>query len=316
MRIVVTGGAGFIGSHVVDTYLRCGHEILVVDDLSTGWRGNVSPRAEFVRTDIRDRKALAEAFARFRPELVNHHAAQADIRRSLADPVGDADVNVVGTLILLEEAVRAEVRGVLFASSAGMIYGEMPTPAAETWPKRPTTPYGTAKVAVEHYLFAYARTRGLEVASLRYGNVYGPRQATKAQSGVVVLFAEAMLASRAPTVYGDGEQRRDFVAWSDVAQANLLATDFLLSSPPAPEAPDDRAFNVATGRSTSINELFSLLGGRTDFCATPLRAAARVGDFAVHRFDVGKAREVLGFSAKVALEEGLDEVIAWLRRER
>lgn len=313
MKVIVTGGAGFVGSHVVDAYIGTGHDVLVIDDLSTGREENLNPQADFVRLDIRDQEGVASIFERFRPQLVNHHAAQIDIRRSVADPVFDAEVNVVGTLNLLRQAVSFEVEGFLFASSGGAIYGETPQPVGEGAVKAPISPYGAAKVAAEEYLFAYMRTFGLETLALRYGNVYGPRQDPAGEAGVISIFAEAILSEKWPTIFGTGEQVRDYVSVEDVARANLLVTDHLLSGLPAPRDPNERAVNIGTGQSTSVNELFLKLAGVIGFREDAVHAEPRPGELMESRLDVSRAREEFGFVAAVSLEEGLKKVVAWLQ---
>ncbi|MFQ6117753.1 MAG: NAD-dependent epimerase/dehydratase family protein, partial [Candidatus Bipolaricaulia bacterium] len=218
MRILVTGGAGFIGSHLVDRYLAEGHEVVVVDDLSTGKKENLNPQAEFHEVDIRDRAALEPIFAQG-IDLVNHHAAQIDVRRSVADPSFDASVNVLGTLNLLELSVKHDVKGFIFVSSGGVIYGDSPLerlPLPETARKRPESPYGAAKLSIEYYLLVYNRVHGLPYAVLRYGNVYGPRQDPGGEAGVISIFTGQMLRGERPQIFGDGEQTRDYIYIGDV----------------------------------------------------------------------------------------------------
>jgi UDP-glucose 4-epimerase len=243
VRILVTGGAGFIGSHLTDAFVADGHEVAVVDDLSSGDRASVHPRATLHVRDIADAGAIIDAF---RPAVLCHHAAQIDVRRSVRDPAADAETNVVGTLRLLEACRRAGTSRVLFASTGGAIYGEQTVhPATEEHPTRPRSPYGVAKLAIERYLDYYASEHGLLTTALRYANVFGPRQSARGEAGVVAIFADRLARGEAPIVHGDGEQTRDFVHVRDVVEANrLVLRDGLCG-----------VFNVGTGVETSINEL-------------------------------------------------------------
>ena len=211
LRILVTGGAGFIGSHVVDGYLADGHEVLVLDDLSTGREENLDPGARLEICDIRDISQVRDILKAFHPDIINHHAAQIDVRRSVEEPILDLDVNVRGTIALISEATRLGVRGFVFASSGGAIAGECDAPASEATEKRPLSPYGAAKAAVEQYLFAYHRSFGLPYVALRYGNVYGPRQSPDGEAGVVSIFARTLLEGRRVTIFGTGGQTRDLI---------------------------------------------------------------------------------------------------------
>ena len=316
MRILVTGGAGFIGSHVVDHYIEAGHEVLVLDDLSTGHRENVHPKAELVVIDLCDHMRVTTLLEEFRPKLINHHAAQIDIRRSVAEPLFDANVNVVATVNLLQSGVRVDVEGILFASSGGAIYGETTTPAGEDCLKAPISPYGAAKVAVEGYLFAYERTFGLKSLSLRYGNVYGPRQDPTGEAGVVAIFSQAMLSQQRPRIYGAGDQLRDYIYVEDVARSNLLATDFLLAGHPPPGTPDDRAFNIGTGRSASVNDLFAQLKQIIGFSDEPIYSDPRAGELLESRLDVTRAFHELGFEAQESFPDGLARAVEWIRNEQ
>ena len=313
MRILVTGGAGFIGSHVTEAYVRDGHEVLVLDDLSTGREENVPSGARLEVVDLREQERIRALLESFRPRLINHHAAQIDIRRSVADPVADAGINVLATVHLLQSAVEVGVEGILFASSGGAIYGETPHPVGEETAKAPISPYGAAKAAVEGYLFSYATTFGLKGFSLRYGNVYGPRQDPTGEAGVVAIFSRAMLAGGRPTIFGSGEQVRDYVFVSDVARANLLATGRLLSEPVVPQTPDAIAYNVGTGHSMSVKALFSEIKTITGFAGTAVYADSRVGELAESRLDVTKASRQLGFVAGVPFGEGLARTVEWIR---
>jgi UDP-glucose 4-epimerase len=314
MRVLVTGGAGFIGSHVVESYVDAGCEVLVLDDLSKGRSEFVHPQADLEVVDLCDHATVAKLVEGFRPKLINHHAAQIDIRRSVADPVLDARINVVATINLLQCAVRADVEGVLFASSGGSIYGETPDPVDETAPKAPTSPYAAAKAAVEGYLFAQTRTFGLPSISLRYGNVYGPRQNPKGEAGVVAIFSLAMLGEAAPAVYGTGEQLRDYVFVDDVAQANQKATERLLGAAgrSAPNSPDDNAYNIGSGASITVNALFREIRQIVGYQGSARHEAARPGELLQSRLVVEKAERELGFRARTPLADGLRQTVEWI----
>ncbi|HKW41776.1 MAG TPA: NAD-dependent epimerase/dehydratase family protein [Gemmatimonadales bacterium] len=303
-NVLVTGGAGFIGSHVVDAYLAAGDAVTVIDDLSTGRRANVPAAATFIEADVRSDLAR-DATARGGFTLVNHHAAQVDVRRSVADPVLDASVNVLGLLNVLRGAEAGGVRRVLFASSGGTVYGEAAAPPLrETVPKLPASPYGTAKLAAEYYLAAFARLYGREVAVLRYSNVYGPRQDGLGEAGVVAIFARQVLDGEPLTVFGDGEQTRDMVFVQDVAAANLAASDAPL---PALSDLDACAFNIATGIETSVNQLAAAIvrAGGAGRAPAVRHAAARPGELRRNALAVDKAARVLGWRPQTTLAEGL-----------
>jgi len=313
MNILVTGGAGFIGSHLVDRYIADGHDVLVVDDLSTGSRDNVDGRATLEVADIRDADRIRAVVRSFRPELINHLAAQIDVRHSVADPIADAETNILGTLALLRAAVDANVRAVLFASSGGSIYGESPQPAAEDSPKAPSSPYAAAKLAIEAYLLAFAFSYGLPSTALRYGNVYGPRQRPDGEAGVISIFGDLMLRGKAPTVFGDGHQLRDYVFVEDVVGANVLAAGRLLEEPDLDGPLDRRAINIASGRSTSVCDLAKLLASATGYPGPIEHAPARAGELTASRLDITRARRTLGFAPRVDLAAGIKRTVTWLK---
>ncbi len=300
-HVLVTGGAGFIGSHLVDAYLARGWRVSVIDDLSTGDRRNVDARAELHETDIRDAAALVE---RLRPDVINHHAAQMDVRRSVSDPVFDAETNVVGSLRLLQAAVRAGVRRFLFASSGGAIYGEpVEVSQGEAHPVAPLSPYGCAKLAVEQYLHFYRVVHGLQSVALRYANVYGPRQSAKGEAGVIAIFTRALLEGRAPTINGDGEQTRDYVYVDDVVRANMAATEGDVSG----------AFNVGTGRETTVNELYELLAGEVGAAFAAGHGPAKAGEQLRSVLDGSRLRTAAQLPSPVPLREGLGRTVEWFR---
>ncbi len=305
-RVLVTGGAGFVGSHVADAHLAAGDEVTVLDDLSTGRRELVPAGARFVRADVRSPEAR-ELVARGGFTLLNHHAAQMDVRRSVADPVFDADVNVVGLVNLLEGARAGGVRRVIFASSGGVVYGEgAQLPLPEQAAKLPVSPYGTAKLASEYYLATFARLYGLETVALRYSNVYGPRQNAHGEAGVVAIFARQLLAGEALTVFGDGEQTRDMVYVGDVAEANLCASERPV--PPLGDL-DARACNIGTGVETSVNRLAMLLAEAAGRRPDVRHAPARAGELRRNALAIAKAARELGWRPRTPLPAGLQSTL-------
>jgi UDP-glucose 4-epimerase len=300
VRAVVTGGAGFVGSHVVEALLARGDEVTVVDNLSSGRRENLSEGATFVQADIRE--PLDGVFADVRPEVVFHLAAQIDVRRSVADPAYDADVNVLGTVRVLE-AARAHEAQVVFSSTGGAIYGEAERPAPESQERLPLSPYGTAKLAAEEYLAAYNRLYGSNHVSLRYGNVYGPRQDPHGEAGVVAIFFNCFLSGTTPKIYGDGRQTRDYVYAGDVARATLAAVG------------RGGVFNVGTGRETSVVELYDLCRRAAGSETEAVHAEPRLGELQRSFLDATLAASELGFVAMVGLEDGLDATWDAIREE-
>jgi UDP-glucose 4-epimerase len=312
-RVLVTGGAGFIGSHIAEAYLRGGWEVTVLDDLSRGQEKNVPAGARFVRADIRSPEAR-QLLATGRFDVMNHHAAQIDVRVSVDDPALDAGINIVGLVNLLDGAGAGGVRRVVFASSGGVVYGDpevIPTP--ETAPKLPISPYGVSKLSGEHYLRAIGALRGFEGVAMRYANVFGPRQDPKSEAGVVSIFVSRLLDSRPLTIFGDGLQTRDYVFVKDVARANVLAS----SAPiPSGDGLDGSAFNVATSIQRNVIELADTVGevmGRPK----PSRefAPPRPGELLRSSLDIRKARQVLGWTPEVSFDDGLRELVEWFGKE-
>jgi len=300
VRAVVTGGAGFIGSHVADALLARGDEVTVVDDLSAGKREQVPADARFVEADVRD--PLEELFDDVRPEVCFHLAGQIDLRVATREPALDAEINVLGTIRVLEAARRSDA-DVVFTSTGGAIYGECDGPAAETAPLLPISPYGVSKLAAEEYLAAFNRLYGTRHASLRYGNVYGPRQDPHGEAGVVAIFFRALAAGERPQIFGDGLQTRDFVAMEDAVRATLAA--------PARAG----VFNVGTGRETSVLEIFDLCRKIVGVDVEPKLAPAREGELQRSVLDPGLADRELGWKPEVTLEQGLEETWEWLRSQ-
>jgi UDP-glucose 4-epimerase len=297
MRILVTGGAGFIGSHVADGFLAAGHEVAVVDDLSTGNQVNLDPSIKLYQHDIRD-ASLERVFEDFHPEVVDHHAAQANVPASLVDPVFDASVNVLGGLNLLRLSAAHGVRKFIYISSGGAMYGEpdpQDLPVRETAPVRPLSPYGASKQALEAWLGVYQRTFGLDYTILRYANIYGPRQGVREEGAVVAVFATRMAADQPLTIDGTGGQTRDFVYVGDCVTANVAALDRGSSS----------AVNIGTGRETSIREIFDAMAEVAGYTHQPQFGPGRKGDVMRIVLDPGLAREKLGWQAAMPLHEGL-----------
>ncbi|MGZ8797044.1 MAG: NAD-dependent epimerase/dehydratase family protein [Thermoanaerobaculia bacterium] len=301
--VVVIGGAGFIGSHIADAYADRGWRVVVIDNLTTGDRGNVNPRAELHVADVRDSAAI---IAKVRPDLISHHAAQVDVRKSVADPAEDAEINVVGSLRLLQAAVDARVKRFIFASSGGAIYGEpVSAPQTEEHVLRPMAPYGCAKLAVEQYMNYFREVQGLSTVALRYANVYGPRQSWRGEAGVVAIFADRMLRGEPVTINGRGDQTRDFVYVGDVVAANMAVSER-----------DDLsgAFNVGTGVETSINELHDAMARLTGTSARAEHAPAKAGEQMRSVLDGAKLRKLAALAGPVAIGDGLPGTIDFFRR--
>ncbi len=303
MRILVTGGAGFIGSHTVDGYIEQGHDVVVIDDLSTGKAENVNQRASFVKVGIED-PSVEEIFREHNPEVLNHHAAQMDVRRSVENPLFDAGVNLLGTLNLLQNCIKYDVKKVVFASSGGTVYGEQEKfPADEEHPLKPLSPYGVSKLAGEKYLYFYKMAHGLDYTALRYANVYGPRQNPHGEAGVVAIFIQKLLSGEQPVINGDGLQTRDFVYVEDVAQANIVAL----------EGDKSGEFNIGTGIETDINTVFRKLLEITGIDAEEVHAPAKPGEQQRSVIDNNKARGILNWSPGISLEDGLKKTVEFFQ---
>ncbi len=309
-KVLVTGGAGFIGSHVVDAYIEAGHEVVVVDSLEAGSTTHVHPGGRFYQVDILD-PSLEAIIAQERPTVVNHHAAQANISRSVADPVQDVRTNILGSVRLLELARRYGAFHFIFASSGGAVYGvQRSYPADEDHPLDPINAYGISKLTVERYLDYYRKMHGVRYIALRYANVYGPRQDPHGEAGVVAIFIGALLQGKRPIVYGDGHQTRDFVHVRDVVRANVLALDLLINGRGIGLSAS-HLVNIATGRETSVLKMLEMLTyilGRSGECQFE---PPREGEIRRSVLDCRRAREVLNWKPTCSLEEGLRETTEW-----
>lgn len=314
MRVLITGGAGFIGSHIADALLAHGHEPFVLDDLSSGSRDNLLPDTPFFEADIRDREAVAWVIREVRPHAVCHQAAQVSVSRSVREPTFDADVNLVGMLNLLELSVEWEVERFVLASSGGVLYGDVHEPAGEDHPSDPRSPYGISKWASEKYLEFFYRTHGLTSAALRYANVYGQRQNPHGEAGVVAMFAQTMLAGGQATINGDGHYIRDYVYVEDIARGNLLA----LTRPlPAGVTP----LNLGTGRGCDVNELARLMRAlsqeewrkrnRPGEIPEPVHGPPRPGDLRSSIVSAARIEALFGWKPEVTLEDGLRRTVSW-----
>jgi UDP-glucose 4-epimerase len=307
LRIIVTGGAGFIGSHILDAYLEAGHDVLVVDSLwehGGGRRVNVPSGVSLVHMDIRD-EAIARIFADFKPDVVNHHAAQHSVAISTRDPIYDAQVNVVGLINVLEQAARSGARKVIFASSGATFGSPEHLPIDEKTPQHPTSPYGITKMVGEHYLRFYRDSKALDFTALRYGNVYGPRQDSSGEAGVIAIFIARFLARQGVRIDWDGEQTRDYVYVADVARANVAAL----------ERGSGECYVIGTGVPTSVNQIYRTLVGVSGFQAPIERAPQRPGDARSAQFDATRARSELGWSPTTPLADGIRATYDHFQRE-
>ncbi len=305
-KILVTGGAGFIGSNVVDRLIKEGHKVVVVDDLSTGFKRNLNKQAKFYEIDIRDR-GMENIFKKEKFDYVIHHAAQMDVRRSTKEPEFDAEVNILGSLNLILNSQKYGVKKFIYASTGGAIYGEAKyLPADEKHSVNPLSQYGISKHTVEHYLYLYKALYGLNYTVLRYPNVFGPRQNPEInEAGVNSIFIGLMLKGKIPTIFGDGEQLRDYTYVDDVVEANLLAI----------EKGTNEILNIGTGVGVSVNQIFEMLAKILDFKEKAIYAAPREGEIQRIYLDAAKAGDVLGWRPKVSFEEGLKRTVEWWRKQ-
>ena len=340
--ILVTGGAGFIGSHIVDLLIKKNYQVAIVDDLSSGREENINKNARFYELNITDQKGLAEVFKKEKPEYVCHEAAQISVSFSVRDPLFDAQTNILGSLNLLQSCVDYQVKGIVFASSGGTIYGEPEHfPISEDCPFKPQSPYGISKVAIEYYLDFYQKNYHIPYVALRYGNVYGPRQDPYGEAGVIAIFIEKMLKDKIPTINGDGEYIRDYIYVEDVAQANLLALQNMVKSStvvremekakekakekekvieteaktkakPEPEI-EFNGFNLGNGRGISVNEIFCLLKEIIKFPHPAHYGPPRAGDLRKNILDCHLIKDVLGWQPQFNFSAGLEKTVRWFK---
>lgn len=340
--ILVTGGAGFIGSHIVDLLIKKNYQVAIVDDLSSGREENINKNARFYKLNITDQKGLAEVFKKEKPEYVCHEAAQISVSFSVRDPLFDAQTNILGSLNLFQSCVDYQVKGIVFASSGGTIYGEPEHfPISEDCPFKPQSPYGISKVAIEYYLDFYQKNYHIPYVALRYGNVYGPRQDPYGEAGVIAIFIEKMLKDKIPTINGDGEYIRDYIYVEDVAQANLLALQNMVKSStvvremekakekakekekvieteaktkakPEPEI-EFNGFNLGNGRGISVNEIFCLLKEIIKFPHPAHYGPPRAGDLRKNILDCHLIKDVLGWQPQFNFSAGLEKTVRWFK---
>jgi len=305
-KILVTGGAGFIGSNVADRFISCGHKVVIIDNLSTGFRENIHPKAKFFKLDIKSKK-IEQIYKEEKIEVLCHHAAQIDVRKSVEDPIFDAKVNIEGTLNLLNNCVKYKTKKVIFASTGGALYGEQDYfPADEDHPERPLSPYGITKLAIEKYLYFYKETYGINYISLRYANVYGPRQNPWGEAGVVAIFTQRLLSGKKAIINGDGKQTRDYVFVEDVVDANLLALNY----------PQSDAFNIGTRIETDVNTIFNLLKEKIGSNQKEIHAPEKPGEQRRSVLDYSRAKKLLGWSPKYSLEEGIEETVKYYKKSK
>jgi UDP-glucose 4-epimerase len=300
-KILVTGGAGFIGSNVADRFIQDGHKVTIIDNLSTGVKANLNKKAKFYEVDIRS-AVIDKIFEMEKPQILCHHAAQIDVRKSASDPIFDAEVNIIGTLNLFNSCIKHKVKKMIFASTGGAIYGEQDYfPADEDHPANPLSPYGVAKLTIEKYLHFYKETYGVNYVALRYANVYGPRQNPFGEAGVVAIFTERLLGDRKAIINGDGKQTRDFVFVEDVVESNVLALEY----------PKSDFFNIGTGIETDINHIFRTLKKETGSKQKELHGPAKLGEQQRSVLECSKAKRLLKWKPSCGLEEGIARTVKY-----
>ncbi len=300
-KILITGGAGFIGSNVADRFIQDGHKVVIIDNLSTGVEANLPKRAKFYRVDIRS-AVIDKIFERERPDVLCHHAAQIDVRKSTRDPIFDAEVNIIGSLNLFGSCVKHKVKKIIFASTGGAIYGEQDYfPADENHPANLLSPYGIAKLSIEGYLHFYRKMYGIDFVSLRYANVYGPRQNPFGEAGVVAIFTDRLLQNKKAIINGDGKQTRDFVFVEDVVESNVLALRY----------PKSDTFNIATGIETDINRIFRMLKDKAGSKQKETHGPAKSGEQRRSVLDCSKAKRFLKWKPRHSLQEGIAKTVEY-----
>jgi UDP-glucose 4-epimerase len=306
MKVLVTGGAGFIGSNVADLLISKNHNVVISDNLSSGKKENINKKAKFYKADIFDKKAVERVFVREKPQVVIHKAAQIDVRKSVADPFYDAQINILGSLNVLDACIKNKVKKIIFASSGGTIYGEcgVKAPDETSFPK-PISPYGIAKHSVENYIKFYSEVYGLEYTILRYGNVYGPRQDPYGEAGVIAIFSMKMLNNEDITIFGNGKQVRDYVFVKDVADANLNALT----------RGKNEIINIGTGKMFSLNELTKILSKTVGYNKKPSNKPKRKGELFKSFLNVVKAKKFLNWQPKTDIEMGITETVNYFRKK-
>lgn len=305
MKILVTGGAGFIGSHVVDELIKKNYEVVIVDDLSTGFEKNINPRAKFYKVDIRD-KRLENIFEKERPGKVIHLAAQMDVRVSTRKPIFDSQVNIGGSINVLENCVKCKVKKIIYSNTGGALYGEIEEkdiPIDENYPINPICQYGISKHTVEHYLYLYNKNFGLTYTSLRYPNIYGDRQNPMGEAGVVAIFINKMLSNKSPIIYGDGEQTRDYVYVKDIVKANILSL----------EKGTNQVYNLGSGKQTSVLDIFNILKKELKFNGKPEFKPLRAGEIRHIALNPTKAIKELGWNQDYEFKEGIKKTVDYYR---
>lgn len=306
MKIVVTGGAGFIGSHIVDNLIKIGHQVIVIDNLSTGKSEYINPKAKFYQDDVTDYSCVKRIFSIENPDLVNHHAAQVNVRLSLSEPDVDARINIMGSLNIIRASVENKIRKLIFASTGGAIYGDPETrPVSEDFPTMPISPYGVAKLSVEQYIKVIAGINGIPFTILRYANVYGPRQIVKGESGVIAIFTQKLLERKNPTIFGDGSHTRDYVYVSDVVKANVLAMD----------AQNDRTYNVGMGTEIDVNGVYEILESKLKTGLKPVHGEEVQGEVKHVSLDCSLIRRELGWSPDYDFDKGVMETVNYYREK-
>lgn len=304
MKILITGGAGFIASHVADAYIELGHEVVIVDNLSSGNKANLNPQAKFIEADITDREKIQEIVRTERPEVINHHAAHIQVGYSVKNPQFDAENNIMGLLNIMEAAKEIPVKKVIMAATGGAMYGNKVTPFNEEMKAEPLSPYGISKRAGELYLNYYHELYQIPFISLRYSNVYGPRQNAHGESGVIAIFSEMIAAGKAPAINGDGTHTRDYVYVSDVARANVLALDSNFVG----------ELNIGTQTEISTNEVFRKVVSEMGASMEEVHTAERPGEQVTSSLDYSKAKKILGWEPVVNFDEGVKRVVAWYKK--
>jgi len=303
VKVLVTGGAGFIGSNVADGLIAEGYEVVIVDDLSNGREENIPEKAKFYKTDVRD-KALEDVFEAEKPDMVIHNAAQLSVRVSVEEPLLDADINIIGGLNLIDICKKHNVKKIVFASSGGTVYGEQKVfPADESHPLGPISPYGVAKLATEHYLYYYLKIYGLDYIALRYANIYGPRQDPHGEAGVVAIFSNMMLAGQTPLINGDGLQTRDYVYIGDVVKVNIAAIKSDFVGP----------INIGTGIETDVMALFNILKAASGRDIEEKHGPAKTGEQMRSVLDNSLVGKILGWKPEISIEEGLKQTYKWFK---